>query len=93
MEKLIGECMLCKRDMKVSNTTFGKGCERNIYEILNIPYSREIKDKEEYLYAYIMKKTGAIGLNREQQQILVNRYLANVYLEQIPYGNIEKYKK
>lgn len=91
MEKLIGECMLCKRDMKVSNTTFGKGCERNIYEILNIPYSREIKDKEEL--HILWKKTGAIGLNREQQQILVNRYLANVYLEQIPYGNIEKYKK
>lgn len=93
MEKIIGECMLCKRDMKVSSTTFGKGCERNIYKILNIPYSRKIKDKEKYLYKYIIRKTGSIGLNREQQQILVNRYIANLYLEQIPYGNIDRYKK
>lgn len=45
MEKIIGECMLCKRDMKVSSTTFGKGCERNIYKILNIKYSILKKNK------------------------------------------------
>lgn len=44
------ECLLCKRDMKVSNDVFGNGCVRNIYSFLDLKMPRKVNLREETLY-------------------------------------------
>ena len=39
--KIMHECLLCKRDMKVSNNVFGNGCMRNIYAFLDLNIPRK----------------------------------------------------
>ena len=40
--KNMHECLLCKRDMKVSNDVFGNGCVRNIYSFLDLKMPRKV---------------------------------------------------
>ena len=44
------ECLLCKRDMKVSNDVFGNGCVRNIYSFsdLNMRKNRKQYEKSSF---------------------------------------------
>lgn len=44
------ECLLCKRDMKVSNDIFGNTCVRNIYTFLDLKMPRKVKLREETLF-------------------------------------------
>ena len=49
------ECLLCKRDMKVSNDVFGNGCVRKIYSFLDLQMPRKVNLREENLYKNIMR--------------------------------------
>lgn len=86
------ECLLCKRDMKKSNTTFGNGCIKNIYELLDLSMPKK-KNKEAYLYNNIMKRAKLTALNNNQKIWLTDRYLTYKYLERIPYGDFEEIKE
>lgn len=81
------ECLLCKRDMKVSNSVFGNGCVRNIYSFLDLKMPRKVNLREETLYRNIMRLTKTKGINNNQKLWLTDRYLTYQYLNRIPYGN------
>lgn len=51
------ECLLCKRDMKVSNNVFGNGCVRNIYSFLNLKMPKKVSLREKTLHKNIIKIT------------------------------------
>lgn len=87
------ECLLCKRDMKISDGVFGNGCVRNIYSFLNLKMPKKVKLREETLYKNIMKLTNNENINREKQIWLTDRYLTYQYLNKIPYGNYNLIKK
>ena len=59
------ECLLCKRDMKVSNDVFGNGCVRNIYSFLDLQMPRKVNLREETLYKNIMKINNVNSLNKD----------------------------
>ena len=80
------ECLLCSRDMKVSEEVFGKGCVRNIYKFLEWKMPKKVLLREETLYNNTMKKTSNRLLNKKQKVWLFDRYLTYQYLEKIPYG-------
>lgn len=63
------ECLLCKRDMKISNNTFGNGCIRNIYSFLDLKMPRKVKLREETLYKKMMKFQD--GINKLKKGDLV----------------------
>ena len=81
------ECLLCKRDMKISNNVFGTGCVKNIYSFLNWKMPKKMKIREETLYKNIMKITNIRAINENQKVLLVDRYLTYQYLDKLPYGN------
>ena len=81
------ECLLCKRDMKVSNSVFGNGCVRNIYSFLNLKMPRKVNLREETLCKNIMQLTNTKSINNNQKLWLTDRYLTYQYLNRIPYGN------
>ena len=56
-ENNMHECLLCKRNMKVSDDIFGNGCLRNIYLFLDLKMPRKVKIREDTLYKNIMKLT------------------------------------
>ena len=87
------ECLLCKRDMKVSNDVFGNGCVRNIYSFLDLQMPRKVNLREETLYKNIMKINNVNSLNNNQKIWLTDRYLTYQYLNRIPYGNYNTIKK
>ena len=80
------ECLLCKRDMKVSNNVFGNSCVRNIYSFLDLKIPRKVNLREETLYKNIMKINKVNSLNKNQKIWLTDRYLTYQYLNRIPYG-------
>lgn len=86
------ECLLCKRDMKVSNDIFGKGCVKNIYSFLELSMPRKTKLREETLYKNVMKITNTHLINKKQKIWLTDRYLTYQYLDRIPYGNYDTIK-
>lgn len=86
------ECLLCKKDMKISYGVFGNGCVRNIYSFLNLKMPKKVKLREETLYKNIMKLTNTENINRKQQIWLTDRYLTYQYLNKIPYGNYNSLK-
>lgn len=86
------ECLLCKRDMKVSDDVFGNGCVRNIYSFLDLKMPRKVKLREETLYKNVMRLTNTRNINTEQQIWLTDRYLTYQYLNKIPYGNFNSIK-
>jgi hypothetical protein len=47
------ECLLCKRDMKVSNNIFGNGCVKNIYSFLELSMPRKVKLRYSYCFRWI----------------------------------------
>ena len=61
------ECLLCKRDMKVSNDVFGNGCVRNIYSFLDLQMPRKVNLREETLYKNIMRINKVNSLNKNQK--------------------------
>ena len=61
------ECLLCKRDMKVSNDVFGNGCVRNIYSFLDLQMPRKVNLREETLYKSIMRINKVNSLNKNQK--------------------------
>ncbi len=87
------ECLLCKRDMKVSNNVFGNGCVRNIYSLLDLKMPRQVKLREETLYKNIMTLNNINSINKNQKIWLTDRYLTYQYLNRIPYGNYNSIKK
>lgn len=87
------ECLLCKRDMKVSDDIFGKGCVQNIYSFLGLKMPRKVKMREETLYKNIMRLTNTRTINTNQKIWLTDRYLTYQYLDRIPYGNFNSIKK
>lgn len=89
----MNECLLCKKDMKVSNNVFGNGCVRNIYSFLDLKMPRKVKLREETLYKNIMRLTNTKTINRSQKIWLTDRYLTYQYLNRIPYGNCNTIKK
>lgn len=88
----MNECLLCKRDMKVSNDVFGNGCIRNIYSFLNLKMPKKVKLREETLYKNIMKLTNTKTINANQKIWLADRYLTYQYLDRIPYGDYSTIK-
>lgn len=86
------ECLLCKRDMKVSNDIFGNGCVRNIYKFLDLKMPRKVKLREETLHRHIMKMNDINSINKNQKIWLTDRYLTYQYLNKIPYGNYNTIK-
>ena len=86
------ECLLCKRDMKVSNDVFGNGCVRNIYSFLDLQMPRKVNLREETLYKSIMRINKVNSLNKNQKIWLTERYLTYQYLNRIPYGNYNTIK-
>ena len=86
------ECLLCNRDMKVSNNTFGNGCIRNIYSFLDLKMPRKVKLREETLCKNVMRLTNIKNINKKQQIWLTDRYLTFQYLNKIPYGNLNSIK-
>lgn len=87
------ECLLCKRDMKVSNDIFGNGCIRNIYHFLELNMPKKARLRHEALYKNIMKINNMNLLNKSQKIMLVDRYLTYQYLNRTPYGNYDLIKK
>ena len=61
------ECLLCKRDMKVSNDVFGNGCVSNIYSFLDLQMPRKVNLREETLYKNIMRINKVNSLNKNQK--------------------------
>ena len=61
------ECLLCKRDIKVSNDVFGNGCVRNIYSFLDLQMPRKVNLREETLYKSIMRINKVNSLNKNQK--------------------------
>lgn len=57
------ECLLCRRNMKVSNDIFGNGCIRNIYSFLDLKMPRKVKIREETLYKNVMRLTNTRNIN------------------------------
>ena len=86
------ECLLCKRDMKVSNGVFGNGCVRNIYSFLDLKMPRKVSIREETLYKNVMRLTNTRNINTKQKIWLTDRYLTYQYLNRIPYGNYNSIK-
>lgn len=86
------ECLLCKRNMKKSNTVFGSGCINNIFKFLDISKPYKLKNKETFLYKNIMKKTHIYGVNKNQKTWLTDRYLTYQYLDKLPYGDFASLK-
>ena len=86
------ECLLCKRDMKVSNDVLGNGCVRNIYSFLDLKMPRKVNHREETLYKNIMKINNINSINKNQKIWLTDRYLTYQYLNRIPYGNYNTIK-
>ena len=89
---IIHECLLCERDMKKSKTVFGNGCINNIYKFLEFPKPGKGKNKEQFLYKNIMKKTNISSINKEQKIWLTDRYLTYQYIDKLQYGNFTKLK-
>ncbi len=81
------ECLLCKKDMKVSSNVFGNSCLKNIYLFLDLKMPKKINIREKTLYNNIMKLTDNKNINKYQQMWLTDRYLTYQYLNKIPYGN------
>lgn len=86
------ECLLCKRDMKVSDGVFGNGCVRNIYTFLDFKMPKKVSLREETLYKNIMKMNNINSLNKNQKIWLTDRYLTYQYLNRIPYGDYNAIK-
>lgn len=86
------ECLLCKRDMKVSDGVFGNGCVRNIYSFLDLKMPKKVSLREETLYKNIMKMNNINSLNKNQKIWLTDRYLTYQYLNRIPYGDYNAIK-
>lgn len=80
------ECLLCKRDMKVSNDVFGNGCVKNIYSFLDLEMPRKVKLREKTLHKHIMQLTHTKSINEKQKVWLTDRYLTYQYLNKVPYG-------
>lgn len=89
----MNECLLCKKDMPKNKSNFGKACINNVFKFLNIKNYKKIKNKEDYLYKFIVKKTNSTSLNSEQKIWLIDRFLTYEYLDKIPYGNADNEKK
>ncbi|MBR3697794.1 MAG: hypothetical protein IKM97_06040 [Clostridia bacterium] len=87
------ECLLCKRDMKTSNDTFGNGCIRNIYSFLEMSMPKKVKLREDTLYKNIMKINRIRNINMNQKIWLTDRYLTYQYLDRLPYGDYSRLKK
>ncbi len=87
------ECLLCERNMKVSNNIFGNGCIKNIYSFLNLKMPKKIKIRENTLYKNVMRINNIQSINKYQQIWLTDRYLTYQYLDNIPYGNNNRIKK
>lgn len=87
------ECLLCKKDMKVSKDIFGSGCIKNIYLLLGLDMPRRVKLREKVLHEKIMKLTNTKNLNSQQKIWLTDRYLTYQYLSQMPYGNFKSIKE
>ena len=54
------ECLLCKRDMKTSNDTFGNGCIKNIYSFLEMSMPKSIFSSTLYNLAHYSVKFGVM---------------------------------
>ena len=87
------ECLLCKRNIKTSNDTFGNGCVRNIYSFLGMSIPRKVMLREPTLYKNVMKINNIHNINTYQKIWLTDRYLTGQYLNKIPYGNYSKLTK
>lgn len=86
------ECLLCRRDMKVSNDIFGNGCIKNIYSFLDLKMPKKVKLREKTLYKNVMELTSTYSINKNQKLWLIDRYLTYQYLNRIPYGNYNEIK-
>ena len=84
------ECLLCKRDMKISKGIFGSGCIKNIYSFLDMPMPKRTKLREETLTNNIVRINRIKKVNKYQKMWLTDRYLTLQYLNRIPYGNYKK---
>lgn len=87
------ECILCKRDMRKSKYQFGAGCIEHVFEFLRIQEKPKRKEKEKVLYKNVMERTKQLGLNKQQQIWLTDRFLTCEYLDKLPYGDFEELKR
>lgn len=88
----MNECLLCKRDMKVSKGVLGNSCIRNIYSFLELTMPKKVKNREDNLYKNIMRMTNTKNINQKQKVWLTDRYLTYQYVNKMSYGNYDKLK-
>lgn len=87
------ECLLCGKNYKLSKKElFGKACLNQLYNLMNLSKPDSVKDKEKYLINRIAKENNKNNLKLYQKQLLAERYLTLLYLDDINYGNFEKIK-
>lgn len=83
-------CVLCNKPYEYEHYhLFGRGCLKNLYELLNISNPpRGTKDKEMYLCNRIAWRNHKFFLNRNKKYALTQKYVALKYLDRI---NFNKY--
>ena len=87
-------CVLCNKPYEYEHYhLFGRGCLKNLYELLNISNPpRGTKDKEMYLCNRVAWRNHKFFLNRNKKYALTQKYVALKYLDRInfnkyPYNN------
>lgn len=83
-------CVLCNKPYEYEHYhLFGRGCLKNLYELLNISNPpRGTKDKEMYLCNRVAWRNHKFFLNRNKKYTLTQKYVALKYLDRI---NFNKY--
>ena len=81
-------CVLCNKPYEYEHyNLFGRGCLRNQYELLEIPFPpRGTKDKELYLCTRIAWRNRKLFLNKGKKYELAQKYIALTYLKRINYN-------
>ena len=84
------KCLLCEKKMNSSNN-FGKGCLKNIYNIMGI-YNPKNTKTEQILNEEILKLCKKKELPEKQNQLLVDRYLTLNILNHVSIPAYDKYR-
>lgn len=82
-------CVLCNKPYEYEHYhLFGRGCLRNLYDLLVVPNPpRGTKDKEMYLCTTIAWRNHKFFLNRNKKYALIQKYVALKYLDRINFNS------
>ena len=85
------KCKLCNKHFSGKNKTYGSLCLKNLYNKSGINYSKEIEEKELFLYTTIALESNKDFINKEQVFYFCESYLSKLYIEKI--DNAKKLQK